>query len=55
MGTNLPAEGKCPVVGQGGQARTTSHATRLARMNRDWWPNQLHLNLLCQNPPQANP
>ncbi len=46
MDTNVPAEGKCPVVG---------HTTRLARMNRDWWPNQLNLHVLYQNPPQANP
>ena len=56
MDTNMPpqgsTEGKCPVVGHG---ERTSHATRLARMNRDWWPNQLNLNVLYQNPPQANP
>ena len=46
MDTNVPTEGKCPVVG---------HTTRLARMNRDWWPNQLNLHVLYQNPPQANP
>ncbi len=46
MDTNLPTEGKCPVVG---------HTTRLARMNRDWWPNQLNLGVLYQNPPAANP
>ncbi len=46
MDTNVTSEGKCPVVG---------HATRLARMNRDWWPNHLNLHVLYQNPPQANP
>ena len=51
MDTNAPAEGKCPVVGHG----NTGHTTRLARMNRDWWPNQLNLNVLYQNPPPANP
>ncbi|UUY51656.1 catalase/peroxidase HPI [Streptomyces yangpuensis] len=25
------------------------------RTNRDWWPNQLDLQVLHQNPPQANP
>jgi catalase-peroxidase len=24
-------------------------------MNRDWWPNQLNLHVLYQNPPAANP
>ncbi len=46
MDTNVAGEGKCPVVG---------HTTRLARMNRDWWPNQLNLHVLYQNPPQSNP
>ena len=26
-----------------------------ARTNRDWWPNQLDLSKLEQNPPMANP
>ncbi|PZW48317.1 catalase-peroxidase [Humitalea rosea] len=51
MDTNAPAEGKCPVVGHG----AAGHTTRLARMNRDWWPNQLNLNVLYQNSPRANP
>jgi catalase-peroxidase len=46
MDTSAPAEAKCPVAG---------HTTRLARMNRDWWPNQLNLHVLYQNPPQSNP
>ncbi|GAC1338794.1 MAG: catalase/peroxidase HPI [Acetobacteraceae bacterium] len=46
MDTNLPSENRCPVAG---------HTTRLARMNRDWWPNQLNLHVLYQNPPQSNP
>ena len=48
MDTNVAPEAKCPVVGHG-------HTTRLARMNRDWWPNQLNVRLLYQNPPEANP
>jgi len=58
MDTNTPAEGQCPVVGHGGDAprdARTSHTTRLARMNRDWWPNNLNLHVLYQNPPRANP
>ena len=46
MDTNLADEAKCPIVG---------HTTRLARMNRDWWPNHLNLHVLYQNPPQSNP
>ena len=37
-------ESKCPVV----------HSTE-GRSNRDWWPNQLNLKVLQQNPPLANP
>ena len=46
MDNPVDAEAKCPVVG---------HTTRLARMNRDWWPNQLNIHVLYQNPPAANP
>jgi catalase-peroxidase len=38
------SQGKCPVTG---------HAT--PRTNRDWWPNQLNLKVLHQNPPAGNP
>jgi catalase-peroxidase len=37
------SEGKCPVSG----GRGTS--------NRDWWPNQLNVNVLHQNSPMADP
>ena len=37
-------ESKCPVV----------HSTE-GRSNRDWWPDQLNLRILQQNPPMANP
>jgi catalase-peroxidase len=46
MDTNIPGENGCPVAG---------HTTRLARMNRDWWPNHLNLHVLYQNPPQSSP
>ena len=46
MDTNVQAEAKCPVVG---------HTTRIKRMNRDWWPNQLNVRALYQNPAAANP
>jgi catalase-peroxidase len=39
-----PAESKCPFP----------HSTR-ARGNRDWWPNQLNLQVLNQHAPQSNP
>jgi catalase-peroxidase len=37
-------ESTCPVA----------HSTE-ARSNRDWWPNELDLKTLQQNPPMANP
>src|SRR5690349_2843763 len=41
---NMDDESTCPVA----------HDTE-ARSNRDWWPNQLDLKTLQQNPPMANP
>ena len=43
----MASEGKCPVMG-GSHARGTS-------ANQHWWPNQLNLKVLHQNPPQADP
>src|ERR1700760_1446633 len=46
----MTTESKCPVMNgahpqvQGG-----------ARSNRDWWPNQLNLEILHQNSPLSNP
>ncbi|RMF00687.1 MAG: catalase/peroxidase HPI, partial [Alphaproteobacteria bacterium] len=37
--------GKCPVM----------HTRLGSRSNRDWWPNQLNLGILHQNPPAGNP
>ncbi|MBR0671614.1 catalase/peroxidase HPI [Neoroseomonas soli] len=46
-GNDGQGAGKCPVA---------HGAPRLAtRSNRDWWPNQLNLRILHQNPPQSNP
>ena len=38
-------DSKCPVTGQASRSRS----------NRDWWPNQLNLQALHQNPPARNP
>ncbi len=43
-------EGKCPFM-HGEFKHTAGGGTS----NRDWWPNQLRLNILRQHPPQANP
>jgi catalase-peroxidase len=42
---NMDNEQKCPVSGG-------AHTTR---SNRDWWPNQLDLRVLHQNPPARDP
>ena len=43
-------EGKCPVM-HGAQG----NAARGGTSNRDWWPNQLNLNVLRQHTPASNP
>jgi catalase-peroxidase len=44
---------KCPVMGaQAGPAR---HTAAGAMSNRDWWPNQLNLQILHQNSAKSNP
>ena len=42
----MSSESKCPVMGH-------SHAGTIA--NHRWWPNQLNLRVLHQNPPSTNP
>ncbi len=42
--------GKCPFMGNAGRV-TAERGTS----NRDWWPNQLNLNILHQHPPASNP
>ena len=47
----MTTESKCPVMnGANGDNKTTR-----ARSNRDWWPNQLSLEILHQNSPLSNP
>lgn len=41
---------KCPFMG-GAQKKTAGGGTR----NRDWWPNELKLNILRQNGSKSNP
>jgi catalase-peroxidase len=41
----MEASGSCPVTGHGVRGTT----------NRDWWPDQLDLRMLSQNPPSASP
>jgi catalase-peroxidase len=51
MDTNAaPSAGKCPVIHGG-----PKHAVFGGRSNRDWWPNQLNLNILHQHSEKTNP
>ena len=43
--TDDKSTGKCPVM----------HTTVVARSNRDWWPNQLNLQVLHQHSALSNP
>jgi catalase-peroxidase len=43
-------DSKCPVTG-----RTSKPIAGGGTSNRDWWPNQLNLRILHQNPPMGNP
>ena len=43
-------EGKCPVMHG---AMTTQSSTGTS--NKDWWPNQLNLNILHQHDSKSNP
>jgi catalase-peroxidase len=46
----MTTETKCPVLNGAQQ-----HTAVKARSNRDWWPNQLSLEILHQNSPLADP
>ncbi|NMF85867.1 catalase/peroxidase HPI [Nodosilinea sp. P-1105] len=46
----MSGESKCPFMG-GIQRAAAGHGTS----NRDWWPNQLNLDILHQHSPRANP
>jgi catalase-peroxidase len=46
----MESTGKCPVM-HGPQA----HRAGVSTANQHWWPNQLNLKVLHQNPPMMNP
>ncbi|MBP6870450.1 MAG: catalase/peroxidase HPI [Bacteroidales bacterium] len=50
METN-ESKGKCPVTGATSRHSVGSGGTK----NRDWWPNQLKLNILRQNSSKSDP
>src|SRR3984957_1216547 len=50
FGGNMTSETKCPVMNG-----THQQTAPRARSNRDWWPNQLNVEILHQNSPLSNP
>ena len=46
---------KCPVMGGTLKDASDRQTAAGGRSNRDWWPNQLNLNILHQNSPRGNP
>jgi catalase-peroxidase len=47
-------ETNCPVMGNVSPA-SARHTAAGAKSNRDWWPNQLNLNILHQNSAKGDP
>jgi rubrerythrin len=46
----MSTDSKCPVTGS-----ISKQVAGGGTSNRDWWPNQLNLKILHQNPPMGNP
>ena len=46
----MDGAGKCPVI-HGSATKNSGISTT----NRDWWPNQLNINILHQNDKRSNP
>jgi catalase-peroxidase len=51
MENNATSDSKCPVTGATHKSNTGAGGTK----NRDWWPNQLKLNVLRQHSRLSNP
>ncbi len=49
---NVNGESKCPFSAG---ANAPKQSERNGKINRDWWPNQLKLNILRQNSLESNP
>ena len=49
---NVNGESKCPFSAG---ANAPKQSERNGKINRDWWPNQLNLNILRQNGVASNP
>ena len=51
MENSTDKTGKCPVTGAMGKHSVGASGTK----NRDWWPNQLKLNILRQHSSKSDP
>ena len=47
----MSVESECPMDG----GKVAGHAVLFSMTNRLWWPHQLDLSILHQNPPAADP
>jgi catalase-peroxidase len=52
---NLNSESKCPFNHGASAGTPAKHGAGSAPANRDWWPNQLKLNILRQHSSLSNP
>ncbi len=54
-GGNAADASMCPVIGGTQRPASERNTAAGALSNRDWWPNQLKLQILHQNPPAGDP
>jgi catalase-peroxidase len=54
-GKNMENISQCPVIGGTLKDPSSRNTAAGAMANRDWWPNQLNLQILHQNSPMGNP
>ncbi len=54
-GKNMENTSQCPVIGGTFKDPSNRNTAAGAMSNRDWWPNQLNLQILHQNSPMGNP
>ena len=54
-GKNMENISQCPVIGGTLKDPSNRNTAAGAMANRDWWPNQLNLQILHQNSPMGNP
>jgi len=54
-GTKPDTSSQCPVIGGTLRPASARHTAAGSMSNRDWWPEQLNLQILHQNSPMSNP